>query len=207
MRYQAAIFSLLTLSCTAVVDGERAPGPAQGLGNGQTAGSGGSAPPAGGGSGSTVGTGGGSGTAVAPFGVSTGKPDLLPFDVRLRRVAAALQVQSDNQMFAALKTNRIKLGDYDHANGVLPDGLWIASRMANWADALTPVCASPEIKAAYPSLPGDARALIKAAWGRAVSDEELAELQTSVAQSGLDPATAYEVTCMAVFTAAEFVFR
>lgn len=209
MRYQAAIVSLLTLSCTAVLEGEGAPEPTnQNPGSGQNTGND-ATPPASttGGSGGTTGDGTPVAPAGAPFGVRSGKPDLLPFDVRVRRIAAALKVQNDNPMFGALVANRIKLGDYDHANGVLPDGLWIASRMANWADALAPVCASPEIKAAFPALPGDVRALTKAAWGRVITDEEVTEIQTSVTQSGLDTTTAYEATCMAIFTAAEFVFR
>jgi len=209
MRYQAAVISLLTLSCTAVLDGEGASEPApQTPGNGQPTGNGATNPPSSStGGGNTNGGAAPTAPAGTPFGVSSGKPDLLPFDVRMRRIASALQVQSNNPMFGALMANRIKLGDYDHANGVLPDGLWIASRMANWADALTPVCASPEMKAAFPALPGDVRKLAKAAWGRVITDDELTEIQTSVTQSGVEPAIAYEATCMAIFTAAEFVFR
>jgi hypothetical protein len=193
MKY--VIFMLLCCSCTGIVDGE---------GLGQRA-------AVGGGSGGNQGTGGTGSTPMAkdtPFSVRIGEPELLPFDVRVRRIANALKVPVTNPMFADIMAKNIQLGDYDHAAGALPDNLWLARRISTWADGLTAVCGSSEMKALFPALPENVPQLIKAAWGRSASDEEVAEIETAVAEAALpDPARSYEATCMTVFTAAEFVFR
>jgi hypothetical protein len=146
-------------------------------------------------------------TSATPFGVRVGEPELLPFDVRVRRVANVLGVPVASPIFTDMQTRRVQLGDYDHAKGALPDNLWLARRMSTWADALTPVCASEEMLALFPRLPDDVSKLIKAAWGREATVEELAEIDAAITAAALPPVESYEATCMAVFTAAEFVFR
>jgi hypothetical protein len=192
MKY--VIIALLCCSCTGIVTGE-APGhratPGAGTGGSQ-------------------GTGGSSGTMskATPFSVRIGEPELLPFDVRVRRIANVLKVPVTNPMFTDITAKNIQLGDYDHAAGALPDNLWLARRISTWADGLTAVCGSTEMKTQFPALPGDVPQLIKAAWGRAATDEEVTEINAAVAEAALpDAAKSYEATCMAVFTAAEFVFR
>lgn len=198
MKYLVPICALLTISCTGILDGEKQgpmPGspqtPSDQNPNQGTAGTSPSTPAA----------------AAIPFGVRTGQPELLPFDVRVRRVANVLAVQTSNPMFATMMDKNVQLGDYDHAHGALPDNLWLARRIATWADSLTPVCSSAEMKAMFPALPADAGKLIKAAWGREAAAEELAEINSAVTTAALPEAETYEATCMAVFTAAEFVFR
>jgi hypothetical protein len=147
-------------------------------------------------------------TQAAPFSVRIGEPELLPFDVRVRRIASTLQVPGNSPLFAEMMSKNIQLGDYDHAAGALPDNLWLARRLATWADALTPICGSSEMKALFPTLPDGVGQLIEAAWGRSASDEEVNEIAIAVSEAALpDAAMSYEATCMAVFTAAEFVFR
>jgi hypothetical protein len=146
-------------------------------------------------------------TIATPFGVRIGEPELLPFDVRVRRISNVLKVPVTSSMFRELLAKSVQLGDYDHAAGALPDNLWLARRLATWADALTPICGSAEMKAMFPALPGDTGSLIEAAWGRRATEQELSEFDTAVSEAGLLPAESYEATCMAVFTAAEFVFR
>ena len=82
--------------------------------------------------------------AAAPFKVRNTEPELVPFQMRVRRIANALGVQVDNPMFATMYKNNLKLGDYDYANGALPDGSWNANRIAAWMIALKPVCASSD---------------------------------------------------------------
>lgn len=196
MKYLVPICALLTISCTGILDGKEQQGPMP-TGPGVTD----PTPnPGTGGTGSTP-------AATAPFGVRVGQPELLPFDVRVRRVANVLAVPVTNPMFSDMQTRRVQLGDYDHAKGALPDNLWLARRLSTWADALTPVCASAEMKALFPALPADVGKLIKAAWGREASAEELAEINAAVTGAALPEAESYEATCMTVFTAAEFVFR
>jgi hypothetical protein len=198
MKYLVPICALLTISCTGILDGkEQQQGPVTGPMtpvNNNTAG--------------TTGAGGtGAMTAATPFGVRTGTPELLPFDVRVRRVANALSVPITNPMFADMMSKNIQLGDYDHAHGALPDNLWLARRIATWSDSLTLVCASPEMKALFPALPENMPQLIKAAWGRVPTAEETAEFNTAITEAALPANESYEATCMTVFTAAEFVFR
>ncbi len=191
MKY--VTIALLCCSCTGILDGE-APGHKL---------------TPGGGSGGATGTGGSSGTMSrgAPFSVKIGEPELLPFDVRVRRISNVLKVPVTHPMFADIMAKNIQLGDYDHAEGALPDNLWLARRIAVWADGLTAVCGSSEMKVSFPNLPENVPQLIKAAWGRNASDEEVTETKTAVTEAALPNAESYEATCMAVFTAAEFVFR
>src|SRR5690606_1588022 len=102
------------------------------------------------------------------------------FDVRVRRVANVLAVPVTSPIFFDMQARRVQLGDYDHAKGALPDNLWLARRISTWADSLTPVCASTEMKSSFPALPADVGKLIKAAWGREASAEELAEIDAAV---------------------------
>ena len=158
---------------------------------------------------------GGSGTTTPmttpdqgpPFKVRNTEPELVPFDMRLRRIASAIGVQADNVMFATMRKNSLKLGDYDYANGALPDGSWNANRISAWITALKPVCSSPEMQAKYPALPENLPQLVRAAWGHLPSAQDTADFTDAIAASGTDAAVTYESTCMAVFTAAEFVYR
>ena len=145
--------------------------------------------------------------AGPPFKVRNTEPELVPFEMRVRRIAAAIGVQTDNPMFATMTKNALKLGDYDYANGALPDGSWNANRIAGWIDSLKPVCASAEMKAKYPALPENLPQLVRAAWGHVPSEQDTADFKDALAASGVDTSVAYESTCMAVFTAAEFVYR
>lgn len=194
MKYVS--IALLCCSCTGILDGEAPGHAAQSSSNNTTGGA--------------SGTGGSTGTMSkgAPFSVRIGEPELLPFDVRVRRIANVLKVPVTSPMFADIMAKNVQLGDYDHAAGALPDNLWLARRIATWADGLTPVCNSTEMKALFPALPDNVPQLIKAAWGRNATDEEVAEIKAAVTEAALpDPAQSYEATCMAVFSAAEFVFR
>ena len=200
MKYLFPVCALLSVACTGIFDG-------------QTHGDQSSANPS-----SNPQMNGGAGTgsvtnptnttpAGAPFKVRNTEPELVPFEMRQRRIASALGVTVDNAMFANMNTNSLKLGDYDYANGALPDGSWNANRIAAWINALKPVCNSAEMKAKYPALPQNLPELIRAAWGHVPSAEDTADFQDAIAAAGADPAVNYESTCMAVFTAAELVYR
>jgi hypothetical protein len=200
MKYLFPVCALLSVACTGIFDGQTH--------NDQPSANPSSNPQMTGGAGTT-----GSVTpmnttpAGAPFKVKNTEPELVPFEMRQRRIANALGVTVDNPMFGNMNTNSLKLGDYDYANGALPDGSWNANRIAAWINALKPVCNSPEMKAKYPALPQNLPELIRAAWGHVPSADDTADFQNAIAASGGDEATNYESTCMAVFTAAEFVYR
>ena len=200
MKYLFPVCALLSVACTGIFDGQAH--------NDQPSANPSSNPQMTGGAGTT-----GSVTptnttpAGAPFKVKNTEPELVPFEMRQRRIANALGVTVDNPMFGNMNTNSLKLGDYDYANGALPDGSWNANRIAAWINALKPVCNSPEMKAKYPALPQNLPELIRAAWGHVPSADDTADFANAIAASGGDTAVNYESTCMAVFTAAEFVYR
>lgn len=208
MKYLFPLYALLSVAsvaCTGILDGHSAgsdqqPGnpssnqPNGGLPNNGSAGSSSSTPMT-------------TPEAGPPFKVRNTEPELVPFNMRVRRIASAVGVEADNPMFATMSKNRLKLGDYDYANGALPDGSWNANRIAAWIDALKPVCSSPEMKAKYPTLPESLPQLVRAAWGHLPSEEDAADFNAALGAAGVDASVAYESTCMAVFTAAEFVYR
>lgn len=142
------------------------------------------------------------------FGVPDGQPQLLPFWVRLERVAHVAGVTTDDPLLADLRTNRLALGDYDYASGVKPDRMWSPARMALWAKSLKPVCSSPFMREQYPALdesPANAASLASIAWGRDVAPEELTV--DSAALATLDATSRYETTCLAILSSAEFVIQ
>jgi hypothetical protein len=133
------------------------------------------------------------------------QPQLLPFWVRLSRVASVLEVGTEDALLSDLRANRLNLGDYDHGQGVQPNRMWTPARMALWAKSLKIVCSSDKMKELYPALPGDADKLIEKAWGRAPSEEELSAIEGSI--GSLDGDAKYQATCLAVLSAAEFVVQ
>lgn len=202
MKYLFPLCALLSVACTGILDGRSGSDqqPTDPSSNQQTNnGSGGTA--------SSTPSQPTSTPASPPFKVRNTEPELVPFDMRVRRIAAAIGVQTDNPMFAEMTKNSLKLGDYDYANGALPDSSWNANRIAAWVNALKPVCASAEMKAKYPALPENLPQLVRAAWGHLPSEQDTADFKDALAASGVDASIAYESTCMAVFTAAEFVYR
>lgn len=134
------------------------------------------------------------------------QPQLLPFWVRLSRVASVLEVDTDDPLLADLRANRLNLGDYDHGQGVQPNRMWTPARMALWAKSLKIVCGSDKMKELYPTLPGDDTGkLVEKAWGRAATDDELSAVEDAV--KSLASAEKYQATCLAVLSAAEFVVQ
>jgi hypothetical protein len=203
-QYLVAGVALLACACTGLLDGKSQPEPAPANptpNQTATGGSGGATTKA------PTPTPSSTEPAAAPFKVRNTEPELVPFDMRLRRIASAIGVDINNPMFDTMYKNSLKLGDYDYANGALPDGSWNANRIAGWIDSLKPVCASAEMKAKYPALPENLPQLVRAAWGHVPSEQDTADFKDAVTAAGADPAVTYESTCMAVFTAAEFVYR
>lgn len=196
-----ALLSLASVACTGIFEGQSHSDQSNGSPSTNNAGSTGSA-----GTTSTNPTPSAK-PATVPFKVKNTDPELVPFEMRQRRIANALGVTVDHPMFADMNKNSLKLGDYDYANGALPDGSWNANRISAWISALKPICNSPEMKAKYPALPENLPTLIRAAWGHVPSAEDTADFQNAIAAVSTDPAVVYESTCMAVFSAAEFVYR
>ncbi|NUP07892.1 MAG: hypothetical protein HOW73_17740 [Polyangiaceae bacterium] len=142
------------------------------------------------------------------FAVPDSQPQLLPFWVRLQRVADVLGKSEDDPLFTELVENRLALGDYDYASGVKADRMWSPARMTLWAKSLKPVCSSAEMHELYPALATDAGevlAFASDAWGRDVLADELNFDAPTLAS--LDETSRYEMTCLAVLSSAEFVIQ
>lgn len=146
--------------------------------------------------------------SVEGFDLAIEQPQLLPFNVRIGRVAAVVGLPTTDPVFELLRKNRTGLGDHDFANGQQPDRLWTASRMALWVRSLKPVCASKAMRDRYPSLPADLPALVENAFGRPATDDDRAIVTEALASATeLDEATRYEIACLALLSSAEFVVQ
>jgi hypothetical protein len=141
------------------------------------------------------------------LGYSESALTLLPFSVRLAKVAAVLGVSPDDAVLAALRNARLELGDHDFANGVKPAELWSAAMVSSWVKALRPVCASTQMKTRYPSLPTDLPNLVSTAHGRPASPDDTALVEEALNGLTLDEATRYTSVCLAILASAEFVAR
>jgi hypothetical protein len=138
----------------------------------------------------------------------TDRMQLLPFDVRLNRLASVAGVPATDPMFDELRAHRFELGDHDYAHGTGPDLSWTASRMAVWLRAVRPVCDSPQMKERYPSISGSLDDLVLAAYGRrAVAADRQAYDAAIAGGAPADEAATYRATCLAFLSSTEFVAR
>ena len=132
---------------------------------------------------------------------------LLPFSVRLSKVASVLGVTTDDAALSELRARRLELGDYNFAQGVKPDRMWNAARISLWVRAMRSACGSEAIKKRFPSLPESLPALITAAYGRRATPEDGAAIDEALAGLSLDAEARYQSVCLAVLSSTEFVSR
>lgn len=129
---------------------------------------------------------------------------VLPFSVRLQKVAAVVGVPVADPLMNSLRENRASLGDYDFANNLQPDKTWTALKVADWVRAIKPICASPQMRARYSALPEKLPALIEAAYGRAATADDT--MAVNVSTAGLPTSAArYDTICLAMLSSLEFV--
>lgn len=147
--------------------------------------------------------------AIGPEGAFPYANDLalLPFDVRLAKVAKVVGVETTDPLLEPLRARRYDLGDHDYSKGVKPDTTWSSARLGTWVKALKPVCASPAMRTRYPALPEKLGELMLAAYGRNATDEDRKAVEEAVAATALDSESQYQVVCLAVLTSLEFVAR
>lgn len=132
---------------------------------------------------------------------------LLPFDVRLAKVAHVVGVAPEDPLLEPLRARRLDLGDHDYATGHKPDLAWTSTRMGTWVRALKPVCASSTFRTRYPAFPDALDALSRAAYGRGATDEDRQILADTLGKTALDADTQHRLTCLAVLSSLEFVAR
>jgi hypothetical protein len=130
---------------------------------------------------------------------------LLPFDVRLSRLAQVVGLPSSDKLLDGVRAKRLELGDQDYGKSVTPDPSWSPNRMALWIKVLRPICQSPVMAMKYPGLKGDPSALVAAAYGRPVEAADLEAIRSGLA--GVPEERRGELSCLAVLSSAEFVAR
>lgn len=130
---------------------------------------------------------------------------LLPFDVRLRRVAAAVGVAVDDPVFDAARAQRLALGAHDFLNGTAPDLRWNSQRMAAWTTVMLPVCRDARARSHLGEWKqGGVQKFVEAAFGRASTDDDLADLTAALAITGDD---GWVATCLSLVSAAEVLLQ
>ncbi len=132
---------------------------------------------------------------------------LLPFEVRLAKLARVLGVTPDDALLAPVRAKQLDLGGYDFAAGVKPDLTWSSSRLTMWVKLVKPICASPAMHARYDKLPEKLPELVLAAYGRRASDDDRRLVDDALGVTPLDEATRYQTVCLAVLSSLEFVAR
>lgn len=143
--------------------------------------------------------------APDPFQLDRTNIKLLPFRVRFNKLQALLGLPAEDPAFDVLRARRYELGDYDYAAGVTPDLTWSAARISVWIAAMLPVCRSASMHARFPAFPDALDDLMSAAYGTAVTPDQLADYENLLGDATLDDAARYDTICASVLTALEFV--
>lgn len=128
---------------------------------------------------------------------------LLPFDVRMNKLANLAGVEITDPVLDQLATNRVLLGGDSYAQGVSEDPLWNATKIAAWVDALQPYCESDALRNRFPNLASDATAFATEAYARRVSQKDAASLHETFSE--LSAERRETLTCLAVLSSLEFV--
>lgn len=149
-------------------------------------------------------------TAVGPrvrteraFTPSADRVALLPFHVRLNRLAAVAGAPTTDPMFAELNARRLDLGAHDFGANVAPDLTWSAQRMSTWLQALFPVCDDNRMRSRYPDWRTSLDAFARAGWGRPSTAEDLQLLDAVAAEE--PAATRWRSSCLVLLSSLELV--
>lgn len=130
---------------------------------------------------------------------------LLPFAVRLEKVASVVGVPVSDPVLQPLRDARAQLGDYDFANSRKPDYTWTALRISDWVRAVKPICGSQQMRSRFTALPDALPQLIDAAYGRAISADDRAAVDAGLMGLTLDEGARYEAVCLSVMSSLEFL--
>jgi hypothetical protein len=146
-----------------------------------------------------------SGAPVRGFEPPNTQIKLLPFSIRMTRIAAVTGLPLTDPAFNTLRENRLLLGDHDYANAKPPQESWSAARLTTWVESVRPVCQTQAVQTRYSPMPAKIPALVDAAYGRAVLPEDTASLSDGVKGLNLTPAKIVETMCISVLSSLEFV--
>lgn len=130
---------------------------------------------------------------------------LLPFKVRLNKLSQVIELPQEDPVFDSIKASRYELGDFNHAQGIRPDLTWGASKMGLWVKSIKPICAHPNMRQRFPTLPEHLNELILSAYGREADEQDLIAVEDIVQDASLDEATRYQTLCLATLSSMEFI--
>ena len=132
--------------------------------------------------------------------------ELLPFAVRLNKLAHVFETSVEDEMFDELMQHRYALGDHNYARALRPDKRWSARKMGLWIRSLLPICGSDKLSELYPALTSNPDGFILSAYGRAADAGDQAILEDFMLQSAMG-AESEKTYCLAVLSSVEFVAR
>lgn len=141
------------------------------------------------------------------FDPTTDSVRMLPFRVRLQKLADVVGVPVDAPMFDRLRELRLDLGDYDFAKGVSPDLSWTSRKMALWIDGLLPVCDSAEMKQRYPDWEDALPSFVLRAHGRPLQPDDSAIVQQALTEAPIPAALQHRTLCVGLLSSAEFLVQ
>ncbi|MDX2014748.1 MAG: hypothetical protein SFW67_31410 [Myxococcaceae bacterium] len=127
---------------------------------------------------------------------------LLPFEVRLKRLAAAVELPVADPAFDALRSRATDLGAHDFANGVAPDLAWTGRRLSVWIEGLAPICSDSRVRTRLADWAASMPQFALRAWGRPSTPEDVAELVTG---GGLSAADAWRANCVVLLSGVELL--
>lgn len=137
-----------------------------------------------------------------PFSISRQNVKLLPFTARVSKLKYVTG-DIDQSLFANIESNRLRLGDYNHSQGVDQELSWSKARMETWIKALEPVCSTKDLQRQFASNTGF-QDFLKKAYGRNLSADDLT-LINEVNQVNADSSEKFQVLCLVTLSSLEFL--
>ena len=137
------------------------------------------------------------------FSPSADRVALLPFHVRLNRLAAVAGLPATDPMFAQLVARKLDLGAHDFGANTAPDLTWSAQRLSTWIQALFPVCDDSRLRARFPDWRTGLDLFAQAAWGRPSTMEDLQLLDEVAADE--PAANRWRASCLTLLSSLELV--
>ena len=132
--------------------------------------------------------------------------ELLPFSVRLNKLAHVFDTSVEDEMFDELMQHRYALGDHNYARALRPDKRWSARKMGLWIRSLLPICGSDKLSELYPGLTTSPDAFLLSAYGRMADAADQTILEDFMTQNVMGPALE-QTYCLAILSSMEFVTR
>jgi hypothetical protein len=136
--------------------------------------------------------------------VGASEVHLVPFTVRMNKLAHVLELPIDDPLFDALYQQRYSLGDHEYARALRPDRRWGARKMGIWIKGLLPICSSPRFRELYPDVADDPSALILRAYGRPADSPDTMTISEALDASPSSLDREVQV-CLAVLSSLELV--